>query len=41
MSEVLLETIVEKLESMEIVFLKESNASKDNSTQQALLREFS
>jgi hypothetical protein len=39
MSEVLLETIIEKLESFEIAFLKESNASKDNSTQQALLKE--
>ena len=39
MSEVLLETIVEKLESLEIALLKESNASKDNATQQALLKE--
>ena len=39
MSEVLLETIVEKLESLEIALLKESNASKDNATQQALLTE--
>lgn len=41
MSEVLLETIVEKLESLEIALLKESNASKDNLTQQALLKEVS
>ena len=39
MSEVLLQTIIEKLESFEIAFLKESNASKDNATQQALLKE--
>src|SRR5450432_692821 len=39
MSEVLLETIVEKPESLEIALLKESNASKDNATQQALLKE--
>lgn len=38
MSEVLLETIVEKPESLEIALLKESNASKDNATQQALLK---
>ena len=41
MSEVLLETIVGKLESLEIALLKESNASKDNATQQALLKEAS
>jgi hypothetical protein len=39
MSEVLLETIVEKLESLEIALLKESDARKENTTQQALLKE--
>ena len=33
------ESIVEKLESLEIALLKESNASKDKATQQALLTE--
>jgi hypothetical protein len=41
MSEVLLETIIEKLESLETLLLKESNVSKDNSAQLALLKEVS
>ena len=41
MSEVLLETIIEKLESLEIALLKESHANKDNATHQALLKEVS
>ena len=39
MSEVLLQTIVEKLEALEIALLKENNASKDEAIQQALLKE--
>jgi hypothetical protein len=40
MSEILLQTIVEKLESMEIALLKESNTSKDEVLQKQMLQIF-
>ena len=40
MSEILLQTIVEKLESLEIALLKESNTSKDETMQKQLLQGF-
>lgn len=39
MSEVLLETIIEKLESLEIGMLKEANANRENPILQELLKE--
>ena len=39
MSELLLQTIIEKLESLEIALLKENNAAKDEVTAQPLLKE--
>lgn len=39
MSELLLQTIIEKLGSLEIALLKESNVGKDEATVQALLKE--
>ncbi|MDQ6755311.1 MAG: hypothetical protein M3004_00090 [Bacteroidota bacterium] len=39
MTEVLLQTIVEKLESIEIASLKENNADKDKEMQEAFLKE--
>lgn len=38
MSEILLQTIVEKLESLEIALLKESNSSKDETLQKQILQ---
>jgi hypothetical protein len=40
MTEILLQTIVEKLESLEIALLKESNAGKDNAMQRQILQSF-
>jgi hypothetical protein len=40
MTEVLLQTIVEKLESLEIALLKESNTSKDEALQKQILESF-
>src|SRR5450631_163029 len=40
MSEILLQTIVEKLESLEIALLKESNTSKDETLQKHILQSF-
>src|SRR5665213_514667 len=40
MSEILLQTIVEKLESLEIALLKESNISKDETMQKQILQGF-
>lgn len=37
MNEILLQTIVEKLESLEIALLKESNTSKDEALQKQML----
>lgn len=39
MSEILLQTIVEKLEALEIALLKENNAGKNETIYQALLKE--
>ena len=40
MNEILLQTIVEKLESVEIALLKESNTSKDETMQKQALQNF-
>ena len=40
MSEILLQTIVEKLEALEIALLKESNTSKDEDLQKQMLKGF-
>ena len=40
MNEILLQTIVEKLESLEIALLKESNSSKDEALQKQILQSF-
>lgn len=40
MSEILLQTIVEKLESLEIALLKESDSGKDEVLQKQMLKDF-
>jgi hypothetical protein len=40
MNEILLQTIVEKLESLEIALLKESNAGKDDAMQNQIIEDF-